>query len=94
MKKSIILSGVAAMTLILGASIASAQSAPPGRADQSGGGAAEMTGAKPSASGPIGGTTSPSGGNVHNYGAASTMGTSRSGTMTSDEMKAGGANSK
>ncbi|MDB5649996.1 MAG: hypothetical protein JWL62_1516 [Hyphomicrobiales bacterium] len=90
MKNSYILGGLAGVTLVLSAGLAAAQAPPPGRADQSGVGAAEMTGTKPSASG----TTSPSGGNVHNDGAASTTGSGRSGTMTTDEMKAGGSNAK
>jgi len=53
--------------LLAGIAVAQAQtppSPPAGRADQSGGGAAEtLSTPKPSASGPVGGTADPSGGN-------------------------------
>jgi hypothetical protein len=54
-------------SLLTGIAAAQAQtppSPPAGRADQSGGGAAEtLSTPKPSASGPVGGTADPSGGN-------------------------------
>lgn len=70
------LSCLAVTACILAAGAAQAQtppSPPAGRADQSGGGAAEtLSTPKPSASGPVGGTADPSGGNRLNDKAGQT----------------------
>ena len=64
MKKALTLGSAFVATMILGASLSVAQAPPPGRADQSGGDAAELSATpKPLASGPMDGTVSPSGGN-------------------------------
>jgi hypothetical protein len=90
MRKLAILS---AATLLAGLALAQAQtppSPPAGRADQNGGGAAEtLSSPKPTASGPIGGTADPAGGNRLNDRAGQTSPATRP-----NEEQRGGMNTR
>ncbi len=64
MKSAFSIGSLCVFTVLVSTSISVAQAPPAGRADQSGGDAAELSASpKPSASGPMSGTVSPSGGN-------------------------------
>jgi hypothetical protein len=89
MKKALTIGSAFVATMLLSTSMSVAQAPPPGRADQSGGGAAEMKANKPAAAGPMDGTVSPSGGNR-----LADQPSSRTTPVTPKEERKGGANAK
>lgn len=91
MKHALSIATLSAATILLGATFANAQAPVPGRGDQSGGGAAEMSSKPmPAAAGPRGGTESPAGGNRLNDAPAQTQ----SAMPTNREETKGGMNAK